>query len=204
MAIAAGWAKTSGRPAAPRGGRRGEGALRRQRLAGTHRIPGAWMGGVLALRLLGPGLAASREPPLHRLGPDAASSCRGVAADPGKARRWRGGSVAGGAARASRSAPGRTRLIRCTVMLGRADSRLYRPPCLPPGFLERVSKCMLLFEHVLKNVPEGGLLVFGFRLAKPISHPPSREGPPLCHWASLDCLSNLYIYIYIYPKYKHI
>ena len=29
---------------------------------------------------------------------------------------------------------------------------------------------------------------FGFRLTKPVSHPPSRGGvPPLCRWASLDC-----------------
>ena len=26
--------------------------------------------------------------------------------------------------------------------------------------------------------PEGGLLVFGFRLTKPVSHPPSRGGLP--------------------------
>ena len=37
---------------------------------------------------------------------------------------------------------------------------------------------MCCLKHVPKEMPEGGLLVFGFRLTKPVSHPPSRGGSP--------------------------
>ena len=63
----------------------------------------------------------------------------------------------------------------------RSDPISADPVCPSPS-----SVCFL--KHVPKNMPEGGLLVFGFRLTKPVGHPPSRGGvPPLCRWASLDC-----------------
>ena len=75
----------------------------------------------------------------------------------------------------------------------------WRTPESHPQF-ERLFVCVCVcYNYVPNNMPEGGLLVFGFRLTKSVSHPPSRGGiPPLCRWASLDCKKVCYNYVFYY------